>query len=463
MLVSSLLALALFDHADAADRVRRIALTTTSTVQPVVRTEASAPPSAQSVTLTAEGLETGTTATLNLAAKSTRRVIEAQGVLASDVGQPTTVTATIRVRYHDLTTAIVIDSDVCTAACPFTEAVAEDGTLVRVRPLVGEATADFNISLEAQIVPPSMRADFTTGYWVGDASVSLAWDGDGDGELDQTEDLTVTDDSFRTRWVGKKGFAPTDDAWQLDAAFKTASGVTTATDFAVVNLDGATGLLEGGVRDRAAGGQKLVLWTWSEADAPVGSVAAGIGDADTQSALAEVESAEAADSTAILAAELAALKDGQKAEVTVSAYAGDKLLGTEALVVTVQDGVATDAVRADGGAPKLVHRVVVDHGAKGSTLSFSLAGAEAELATQAKVVVAVNGTKQEASAPLEGTFQRWVMPFDGGEGVETYEIDAEVRGEDGIDLDGWVFEAQAGFGTGTRSTASQANNKAELL
>jgi hypothetical protein len=47
--------------------------------------------------------------------------------------------------------------------------------------------------------------------------------------------------------------------------------------------------------------------------------------------------------------------------------------------------------------------------------------------------------------------------------AETFGLSTQVRDGEGNTVDGWDFDIQARFGFGTRSTASQADGKSELL
>ncbi len=448
--------------ADFSGRVHRIRIREEqggTSFRTVVNTDSGDPSGTGSMDVTVHGLSTGETSVVTARAKKTRVLATATATFAR--AQPYEKKYTIIASMRGVADPVQTFSwsqvlDRCAADCPWTEDTLPDGTAVRVK-LTATEQPDGSDSLSAdlRLVP----GDVVTWTYEG---VQIA-------AVDTTSEEVVAADLgegpvYRTRWLSKP-WSTTDDAVQIDVALLNPDGSTdSVSDFAVLDLGGETGLAEATIKPRARGGYKANFWTQATGDVPVGSVFAELTDADTDEVLGELDIDSPAETTAILSAGLpAALVPGQLVTGTVTLYAGTKVYLAEALSFDLMAGTLDLAFPSDG--PVALHRAGVYALADGSwELAFSVVGANAELITHAVVVVnTAPGSWSIVNAAIESLWQRWSGVVQTDAAPQTFGVDAQVRDLEGVPVDGWVFDVQARFGTGTRSTAGNANNRAELL
>lgn len=451
--------------ADFSGRVRRIRIrenNNDSNFRAVVQTESGDPADPGSLAVAVEGLESGKTWTLSAKAKKTRVLATATASFARPRPIETvyTMTATMRGLADPTTTSSwSLSLPRCEADCAWTEEVLADGTVARARLTVTEeADGSEALSAELRLLPQ------------GELDLSLEGvllesdDADGDGLADESADADLGEGPvYRTRWLSE-AWSSTDDALQLEAVLTNPDGSTDSlADFAVLDLGGETGLAEAAVKPRRKGGYKVSLWTQATGDAPVGSVFAELSDADTDEHLGELDLDAPVETTAVLTAALdPSLSQGEKVGLTVHLYAGEELLLSEPLTAVLAEGLV-DATFSEGGAVALskVGLYPTDDG--GLALSFSVTGADADLVDLSVVDLTSRTAEGSYEATVELLWQRWAGVLDTDASPEALGFEAEVRDPDGVSIDGWVFEVQARYGTGTRSTAGTAKQKAELL
>lgn len=470
LLIPSLLTLlAAVPDAHAADfsgRVRRIRIrenNNDSNFRTIVQTESSDASDPGSVGITITGLETGEQATPTTTAKKTRVLATATASFSRVRPIETKYTMTAQMRGVADPTLVydwVVELDRCQADCPWFEEILDDGTVAGVKLTVTEeADGTESVAAELRLVPQ----DHMIWTFSHDQRIAVD-DADGDGVPDETVDADLGEGPvYRTRWASTRWSTP-DAALQIEATLTNPDGtVDSLSDFAVLDLGGETGLVEASIKPRKRGGYKVNLWTQATADAPVGSVFAEVSDADSDEVLAELDLDAPVETTAILSSALpATLLEGEKVAATVTLYAGAETLLSTSLSFVLAEGLL-DASFTDDGIVAL-HKAglyVADDGTY--ELAFSVTGTDAELVTGAVIDVSTRTTLDSVDGAVESVWQRWTGVVDTDTTPESFSFDTEVRDGDGVGVDGWAFDIQAQFGTGTRSTAGQANNKAELL
>ncbi len=451
--------------ADFSGRIRRIRIRENqndTSFRTIVSTESGDPSDPGSVEVAVEGLESGETSVVAGTAKKTRVIAHASATFARVRPIETVYMMTAQMRGladPTLTLDWTVELERCEADCAWTEEVLDDGTVARARLTVTEqADGTEQLTTDLRLVPEG-DLDFSL------ESVLLASDdADGDGVADESVEGDLGEGPlYRTRWISKK-WSTTDDAVQLDATLANPDGtVDSLTDFAVLDLGGETGLVEATIQPRRKGGYKVNLWTQATADAPVGSVFAEVSDSDSDDVLAELDLDAPVQTTAILTASLPpSLLDGEKVTATIWLYAGEEELLGEALTFVLADGVL-DASFTEGSRVEL-HKAGVYALDDGSyELSFSVVGADADLVSSGYVDISARSTAGGVDAAVELVWQRWTGVVDTDAAPESFGFDAEVRDGEGVGVDGWVFDIQAQYGTGTRSSAGRSNHKAELL
>jgi hypothetical protein len=450
--------------ADFSGRIRRIRIRENqndTSFRTIVQTESGDPDDVGELSVTVESLDSGETSTVTARVKSTRVLTTA--TLTGRV-RPLediyNITATMRsVADPTLTTDWTVDLDRCESDCAWTEEVLDDGTVARARlSVVPQEDGTEDVTIDLRLVPGN------TIEWYHEGVAVAGDDADKDGVSDESFDADLGGGPiFRTRWITKP-WSTTDGAVQLDATLTNPDGTTdTFTDFVVLDLNGETGLVEATIKERRKGGYKVNLWTQATADAPVGSVYAEVSDTESEEVLAELDLDTPVETTTILVAALpSSLIEGEKVATTISLYAGDEELLSESLTIILAEGTLTTTF-AEGGSVAL-HKAGIYVTEDGDyELAFSVIGADAELVDSAFVDISTRTTVGSVDAAVETLWQRWAGVVKTDEAPETFSFDAEVRDGDGVSVDGWSFDIQALFGTGTRSTTTQANNRAELL
>ena len=475
LLPSLLTLLAVSPDANAADfsgRIRRIRIreaSDNSSFRTIVQTESGDPTDPGSLEVTVTGLDTGKEITLSGTAKKTRVLATATGSFSKvrPIETKYTMTAQMRgVQDPTLTYDWSVELERCTADCAWTEEVLKDGTVAGVKLTVTEeADGSESFSAQLRLVP----GDQVT--WTSTSSLELSTpDEDGDGVPDETAkgDLGAGP-VYRTRWATPSRYTFDDSAGQdssvgILAVLTNPDGSTDSfADFAVLDLNGETGLAEATIKARKKGGYKVNLWTQATADVPVGSVFVEVSDSDSDEVLGELDIDAAVETTAILTAALpSTLVEGEKVAAAVVLYSGEEKVVSENLTFVLAEGTLS-ATFTEGGTVSLYKAGVylADDGTY--ELSFSVVGSDAELVDSGFVDVSARTTAGSVDATVETLWQRWTAVLDTDSAPETFGFDAEVRDSEGVSVDGWVFELQAQFGTGTRSTASSAGSKPELL
>lgn len=457
---------------EAPGRIRRIRIREQAdgaNFRAVVQTESGDPTDPGALSVTVSGLETGATATLSGRARSTR--VMATGTAswagkARPIEHLYTMTAQMRgvadpTQTYDWTAEIAR----CTADCAWAEELLGDGTVAQAR-VTFEVADDGSDTLVAdlRIIPPSGSRGAVA--WTLDGVVFEGDDVDGDGVADEAAEASLgTSLVYRTRWTTPN--LPDDGldaALQIDATLTNPDGsIDALTDFTVLDLGGETGLLEASSRARRRGGYRIDLYTQSTGDDPVGSVFAEITDADSDEVLGELDLDTASETVSILTARLpSTLVSGERVGATVTLYAGDQPLLAEALTFSVTAGTlsATFGDSADL-ALHVAGIYALDDGS--FELSFSVVGTDAVWVDAAVVELSARMTAGTVDGAVESRWQRWTGVLDTAATPSRLGLDVEVRGDDGVGLDGWEFDIQAQYGTGTRSSAGQARQKAELL
>ena len=449
--------------ADLSGRIQRIRIRDKDKdafeYRTLVQTESGDPSGTGSMDVTVTGLETGDTSVVKTKSKKTQVLATATARFARNKPYEKKYTVIVSMRSLAAPTVTVpwtVQLDRCEADCLWTEDTLPDGTAVRVRLTTTEERGGSDELTADLRVAPAGSPEWTF------ASVQFE-------TVDELADEVVAGDLgegpvYRTNWRSKR-WSTADDAVQIDVALLNPDGSTdAASDFAVLELGDGSGLVEATIQPRALGGYTADFWTQATPDAPVGSVFAEVSDADTDEVLGELDLDSPAETTAILSTALpAALVPGQPVTGTVTLYAGSKLYLAESLSFELVPGTLDLASASTG--PVALHQAGVYALADGSfELAFSVVGDAAELITHAVVVINMAvGSWSILDAAVETQWQRWSGVVQTSATPKSFGVDAQVRDLDGGWIDGWTFDVQAQFGTGTRSTAGSSSTKAELL
>jgi hypothetical protein len=469
------LTLALAPIADAADftgRIRRIRIRedqNDTSVRTIVATESGQPADFSTLDVAVMDLGSGEVHALSGTPRTTTAHAIARGALPKrprPLEKVYTITASMR-PVGDPTATSFVSFDVrdCGNDC-VREQTLENGAVLGVRlrsEVHPDGSEDLTASLRVVRGSSATAGRFDAAEWVIDGFTIGGEDVDGDGIPDASADLDLGEGTvYRTRWATPLWPAAT--AVEVQATLTNIDGSSDSfTDFQMLDLMGETGLAEAAIRPRNRGGYKLNLWTQATGDVPVGSVFAEVSDSESDEVLAQLDLDSPVETTTIVVATLpSTLTPGERVSAAPVIFDGTAYYDLPPFTFQATPGLV-DATFGGEGAVRLFKAAVYEADDGSYELAFSLVGEDAERVESATVSVNARTTAGSVDAAVETRWQRWTGVFTPDAEAETFGLSTQVRDGEGNTVDGWDFDIQARFGFGTRSTASQADGKSELL
>ena len=292
----------------------------------------------------------------------------------------------------------------------------------------------------------------------------------GKGLLEPSLDDSAFDVTYRARTE-----APADGLHQLQATLLDPKGNVQdeVSNVAFVGDFVETGVVGAQVKLRAKGGEKVVVQTFSEGRTDLDTLRAEVWDPITGKTLAELSSTAARRTTTFLSV------DGLAFDGDPTGHGYDvQLLGRGVLPKECRPsgrlvfGRAVQDFGPTGEAPLELNKARTTQ-AKDGTWSVELTVVGECAAQVDRLQLDFEPTK--APAPLEdkammqvdGRHATWVLPFDDETDAPTYAVKISgVRstgGHDHLELDEPPISLTAGFGKGTKNSASNAASRPELL
>ncbi len=464
MFLTSLFALSLLPDATAADftgRVRRIRIRenqTDTSFRAVIATEGDTSPVDTSVSFTAEDEDTGAVVDGACTLQALRRE-DTIAWSATTKGTPAYVSLTNGTDTYA--------TDLAVGA--WSEVDLKDGTVLRLRVDAGEG----GYTLTGELVG-TKSGGVSAVHKGATFATSVATDESGSVVLVGGKLFDGSGETWTGRWVSAKvdgegfgGRALVDARWR-----DYGDRVLDDEDDSLIFLGAAegTGVVEASIgRINARGVQRLTVYTVGAAGEAPDTLDITVEDADSGTEVATGELAQAVETTRIFTVPALELDPTTATVAEVHVLAGDEDIVAGTVTLPAVGAVVT----ADSSSELLInlHKLATYDNGDGTTeVSFSLGGSYGADDVQVYVLFSAGCDPTDAScgavsydAVDDGSFERWVLPFKGDPNAATYGVGVDVRGADGEIVDATVFEATAGFGFGTRSTAGQAHGKTELL